>query len=258
MATTRSLPVRAFLRAAALLGSLFSLASCRLYDPPRYSRLQFPPDAPATRVLMIGNSLTYYNDLPGLLQQFSAREATPIYIESITTPFASLQFHWNLGVAPARIRDKHWDYVILQDFSRRPVTDPQNSLNDFTRFADLAHANGAKVIIFENWPREGHDSDAAALAQSYQNILAKTAGIPAPIGDAFEHCHTTRPDIALLLDDRHPSDAATYLAAAVLYDTIYQKKSAALPMDLQGPKLPPSQKEALRAFADQARPPGRP
>ncbi len=241
-----------FSRILALGAACFSVTGCRLYDPPRYERLEFPQGAPSTRVLMIGNSLTYYNDLPGLLQQFSVKEAAPVFIEKITTPFASLQFHWQIGTAADRIRNGHWDYVVLQEFSRRPVTDPENSLEYFTKFASLAHASGAKVILFENWAREGHGDDAPALAGAYQNIAAKTGGIPAPIGDAFERCHTARPDIDLLVDDRHPSDAATYLAAAVLYDAIYRKRSAALPMELRGPKLPAGEKEALRAFADQA------
>src|SRR3954469_22327978 len=79
-------------------------AGCRLYEPPRYNRLTFQPNQPQTRVLMIGDSLTYYNDLPGLLQQFSAGESAPVYIEQITFPLASLTFHWDGGKAVDRIR----------------------------------------------------------------------------------------------------------------------------------------------------------
>ena len=86
-----------------LSGAAFSLAGCRLYEPPRYARLTFAPGAAQTRVLMIGDSLTYYNDLPCLLQQFSAGEKAPIYIEQITTPLASLKFHWDMGKASERI-----------------------------------------------------------------------------------------------------------------------------------------------------------
>src|SRR4051812_11837996 len=90
---------------------------CRLYEPPRYERLAIPAGAPAIRVLMIGDSLTYYNDMPGVLQQLSAREAKPIYIEPITTAGTSLWFHWNLDDSRNRIARGHFDFVILQDFS---------------------------------------------------------------------------------------------------------------------------------------------
>src|SRR3954447_21332847 len=108
---------------------------CRLYEPPRYARLDLPAGKPTLRVLMIGDSLTYYNDLPGLLQQLSARESTPIYIEKITTPLASLKYHWDLDDSRKRIEQGggggHWDYVVLQEFSRMPVTDPEESLTYF-------------------------------------------------------------------------------------------------------------------------------
>ena len=94
-----------------------------------------------TRVLMIGDSLTYYNDLPGLLGQFSSREAAPIYIEQVTGPLQSLQFHWDMGAAK-RVDDGHWDFVILQDYSRNPVTDPEGSLKSFQLFNDEISAGG--------------------------------------------------------------------------------------------------------------------
>ena len=35
-------------------GALVALAGCRLWEPEHYARLKFAPDAPQTRVLMIG------------------------------------------------------------------------------------------------------------------------------------------------------------------------------------------------------------
>ena len=45
------------------------------------------------------------------------------------------------------------------------------------------------------------------------------------IGAAWRQLEQTQPQVELLLDDRHPNDAGTYLAACVLYDVIYHKKT---------------------------------
>ena len=66
----------------------------------------------------------------------------------------------------------------------------------------------------------------------------------APIGTAWRNCKTSKPEVSLLLDDRHPTDEGTYLAACVLYDVIYQKRSAALRLDLDGPDLARETKNA--------------
>src|SRR5262249_3281598 len=101
------------LAAPALLGG------CRLYEPERYTRLALAPESPQIPVLMIGNSLTYYNDLPGLLQQFSAGEERPIYIEKIAWPLASLKDHYTGDNSREKIRaggnGKPWDIVIVQE-----------------------------------------------------------------------------------------------------------------------------------------------
>src|SRR5689334_13323400 len=75
------------------------LAGCRLYEKPTYERLAFSPGTKTKKVLFIGNSLTYYNDLPGLVQQLSARESQPIEVDSVTLPNATLADHWTLTAA---------------------------------------------------------------------------------------------------------------------------------------------------------------
>jgi hypothetical protein len=238
--------VKRFLLLACLLG----LAGCRL-DDTRYERLVFAPGAPCVRVLMIGNSLTYYNDLPGLLQQLSAREPAPVYVEKITTPLASLQVHWNFDASVQRIGEGDWDCVVLQEFSRLPVTNPQQSLEYFERFADEVRRSGGTPIIFQNWTRRDRDDEYDALHDAYRQIVARTHATLAPIGAAWCKCRSAHPDIELLLDERHPTDEGTYLAACVLYDVLYHKKSSDLPLDLAGPKLADEVTVLLRRVADE-------
>jgi hypothetical protein len=234
-----------FLRTLPLL--LLTLASCRLSEPERYARLT--PNPNSIRVLMVGDSLTYYNDMPGLLQQFTVHESSPIDVERRTFPLRSLATHLDHGAAE-RIKEGHFDYIVLQDFSRLPVTDPQTCIRSYQRYSDIARGSGAKIIVFENWTRAGMDDDYPKLQETYRIIEQQTGGIRAPIGAAFRNIKTTRPDIKLLLDDRHPTEAASYLAACVIYDVLYHKKSSDLPWDLQGPKLPSDVMTALRGAAD--------
>jgi hypothetical protein len=234
-----------FFRILPLL--LLTLTSCRLYEPERYVRLT--PTADSIRVLMIGDSLTYYNDMPGLLQQFTVHEPHPIDVERRTFPYCSLATHLDHGAAE-RIKEGRFDYVVLQDFSRLPVTDPQTCIRSYERYNDVAKGANSKIIIFENWTRAGMDDDFPKMRETYRIIEERTGGIRAPIGTAFRNLRAARPDIKLLLDDRHPSDAASYLIACVLYDVIYHKKSSDLPWDLQGPKLSSDVMSTLRGIAD--------
>jgi len=53
-----------------------------------------------------------------------------------------------------------------------------------------------------------------------------------------------------LLDGRHPTDAGSYLAACVIYDVLYRKRSADLPVVNPIAPLSESVLMALREIAD--------
>jgi len=67
------------------------------------------------RILFIGNSLTYTNELPVLVQQLfvSLKQPKP-FVEGYTEPGASLGDHWQLPRTGKRIVEGKWDFLILQ------------------------------------------------------------------------------------------------------------------------------------------------
>ena len=69
------------------------------------------------RVLFVGNSLTYVNDLPSTLRALAASQPTPVTIETQTfvAPGGSLSDRWNDGKAAAALDAGHWDALVLQE-----------------------------------------------------------------------------------------------------------------------------------------------
>src|ERR1044071_1037943 len=73
------------------------------------------PAASARRILFIGNSLTYGNDVPGIVQALADSDGTgPIEVETVAFPDYALVDHWNEGTAMNRIGRGGWDAVVLQ------------------------------------------------------------------------------------------------------------------------------------------------
>ncbi len=63
-----------------------------------------PPDPNALAILFIGNSLTYTNDLPALLEQLlEVAQDDPVHIESVALPDYGLPDHWVSGSSRKRI-----------------------------------------------------------------------------------------------------------------------------------------------------------
>src|ERR1051326_1121961 len=83
------------------------------------------------RVLFVGNSQIYFNDLPKIVETLSAsapKDQPRISTARAVYGGASLESHWNKGTekdtARAKIAAEKWDYVIIQDYSS--VTTKEN------------------------------------------------------------------------------------------------------------------------------------
>ena len=177
---------------------------------------------PSTRILFIGNSYTFING--GLDKQLKGL-APSIEAECIAVGGYTLEKHWTEGNAVLKIREGKWDYVILQEQSQIPVIN-QKEFYDFARkFDEEIRRNGAKTILLMTWERP--DSKKAGvttnnLAAAYITIGRELGAKVAPAGSAFERAIRGKPELTLYSQDGHPTVEGTYLAACVLYQTIFE------------------------------------
>ena len=71
----------------------------------------------AVKVLFIGNSLTYFWDMPGIVGQLASSKGHLYYILQSTEPNVSLSFHVTYANTQAAINYTAWDFVVLQNNS---------------------------------------------------------------------------------------------------------------------------------------------
>ena len=181
--------------------------------------------APAVpiRVLFIGNSLTYTNDLPGMLEKMSAGATRPLHCEAVTFPGVSLAFHRFVPIAAMKLKGHRWDFVILQDYSTRPLDHPEATTASVRAFLSSIHDADARPILFENWTRRNRLETFPELKSHYAQISRET-GVPiARIGEAWETARKRLPWFAPYIDERHPSPMGSYLAACVLFEVFYSR-----------------------------------
>src|SRR5688572_11138944 len=77
---------------------------------------------PALRVLFVGNSYTYVNDLPAVVHALG--EATPnarVEVESVVVAGTRLSDHWLNTGGRERVQEGGWDAVVMQGQSLEPV-----------------------------------------------------------------------------------------------------------------------------------------
>jgi hypothetical protein len=189
------------------------------------------------RVLFIGNSLTYTNDLPGLVQQLAhATGGEPLVVSSVTVPNYSLEDHWNTGDAARAIAAGGWDVIVLQQ-GPSSLDESRVLLVEYAkRFAAEARKVHARVALYSVWPSNDRLAYFDAVTGSYAAAADSTGGLLYPVGEAWRAAW--RRDAGLTLygtDGFHPSQLGTALAAVVIYSQLTGHDLQALPTSLDWP-----------------------
>jgi hypothetical protein len=197
------------------------------------------------KVLFIGNSYTYFNNLPGMLEQLAKSAGMTIETRMVVEGGATLQDHWEEGKALKVIREGSWDYVILQDQSTLGafIVNGQNRIADpayFHKYSRLfdreIKKSDAKTVFYLTWAGKNKpEDDQAALNYAYVSIARELKDLIAPVGIVWHNVRRENPNLELYVEDAsHPTGAGTYLAACELYALVLRKSPVGLPFQING------------------------
>jgi hypothetical protein len=182
------------------------------------------PPTDRLRVLFIGNSYTYVNDLPFQIQQIaeSAGAELPLEVVSVTPGGMTLERHWDSGSPRRLIRQGGWTHVVLQEQSTRPIDDPENFYEYARRFDEEIDRVGARTVLYLTWARQHRPTSQDTLSHAYLTAARDLDAWVAPVGIAWQRALEEDPTLLLHNEDRsHPGATGTYLAALVFYATLF-------------------------------------
>lgn len=178
------------------------------------------------KVLMLGNSFTYFHDMPKMVAALLGEEVDSItrggaYLYQMLDPTDEL--HTQVMDA---IHRQQWDYIVLQEQSNTPVLKPELFHPSVKKLCEIIRENGAKPVLYASWAyREGSEKLAStglsyaemdkAMYESYHKAAEENGALVADVGKAFtELRHWIDPYEKT--DDYHPSEAGSVLAAHVI------------------------------------------
>ena len=200
---------------------------------------------PATRVLFIGNSYTYFNNLPEMFARLAAARGRKVETFMVAPGGWRLKDHWEKGGGLAALHGSRWDFVVLQDQSTLGVsyyvdgTARVSSDEVFRPYADKWAAEirkaGAVPVFYLTWARKATPEDQAALNSAYIRAAKAGEARVAPVGMAWAEVRREDPSIELFFaDGSHPSATGTYLAACEMYAAIFRASPVGLPAAISG------------------------
>ena len=216
---------------------------------PTPTPLPTPEPAPSgerpLRLLFVGNSLTYANDLPSLVQQVAVAAGHPApTVKMVAAGGYSLEDHWADGAARAALDKGGWDVVVLQQ-GPSALPESRRNLVEWTgRFDEAIRHVGGRTALYMVWPEGYRPAALRDVALSYATAAASVDGLLLPVGEAWRAAWQR--DACLPLygpDNFHPSLAGSWLAALVIYAQVYGASvaDARLPVPASALGLTPDQ-----------------
>ncbi|CAE8615383.1 unnamed protein product, partial [Polarella glacialis] len=195
------------------------------------------PPAPVRRVLFVGDSLTYVNDLDLHVRHFAeaAGYASPsLFIDRAVKGGAPLKTLWKKTDARQRIAKEGFDVVVLQE--DLPETDVATFHDYAARFHEHCQAAGAATVLLMAWPYERLDwISTEGIAEAHGSIASRLGARVAPVGLAWQRALKEKPKTRLYAKDKeHPALLGTYLAAAVVFAVLWCHNPSGLQHFAQG------------------------
>lgn len=198
----------------------------------------------STKVLYLGNSYTYVNDLPDIVERLAQDQSRDIQSTEFTSGGARIQNHWNNASVIQAIQQGGFDFMVIQGQSQE-VAFPQGQFMDevypYAQKLDSlfkAYNPNGKVIFFMTWgyrygdqvncqfypPFCTYESMSQELYNNYRQMALDFNSGVAPIGAAWRYSISLDSNYVLhSSDNSHPSYDGSYLAACVLYSSFYKE-----------------------------------
>lgn len=190
-------------------------------------------NAPPKKVLFVGNSYTYFWNLPQTVQAMAAEKRIAMTTRQSTSGGTHWGHHWrgerNLKTQNI-IQSGNFDAVVLQNHSMSTFNRVDSMAHFGELLGDLAKTKGANLYLYMTWAREWNPLMQKTITEEYTKLAKKLNAQIIPVGPAWELARQLRPNFPLYDDDgSHPSALGTYLSACVFYGVLTGQSPVGLP-----------------------------
>jgi PKD repeat protein len=220
------------------------------------------------KVLFIGDSYTYVNNLPQITADIAASMGDTLIFDSYALGGHGFWQYYVDPLCASKIRSAQWDYVILQEQSQQPsqptgdflstsylpaaVLDTMIESNDSCTktmfYMTWGYENGDSIrcVYYPAWPAictyEGMDSLTRLRYMAYADTswlsvfghitgsnLIRNSQV-SPVGAVRHYLRHNYPAIELYqADGSHPTEAASYAGACTFYVALFHKDPVLIP-----------------------------
>ena len=175
-----------------------------------------------TRILFVGNSLTYTNDLPSLVTDKAAKKNVIVQTEMLALPNYALTDHWNEGKLQDMLEIKHYDFVVVQQGPSSQEEGRVMLLDAGKKLENVCSNQNSKLVFFMVWPAYPNFYNFDNVIKNYTNAAIAANAILCPVGTAWKKYIDETGDLSYYGPDQfHPSLKGSKVAAEIIVKTLF-------------------------------------
>lgn len=185
------------------------------------------------KILMIGNSFTFYWNVPQVLEKMFEYNNIHYKVDQITIGGSTLKNHWLENKKKSYLIE-NYDIVVLNEYSTYALQNLDTCAKYLNLFVDLAKSKNVNPFVFGTWEYpylKNISKDKTTNTMFRLDSLAKDYGATyVPVGNCFNAIERLEDSFDLYMyDKKHPSPNASYLIACVFYSMITGESPIGLP-----------------------------
>lgn len=173
-------------------------------------------------VLFIGNSLTYTNDLPELVEKAAKKQGIRIEADMLAHADFGLEDHWNSGELPGVISSRQYDYVVVQQGPSSQADGKASLLYYGEKIKTLCDSNGSTMALFMVWPSLFNFKTFEGVIHHYTEAASALGVKLCPVGQVWKDQVDRENDFSYYGPDFfHPSLQGSQAAAEVIVKSLF-------------------------------------
>ncbi len=172
------------------------------------------------RFLFIGNSHTYFNDLPHMVCSRAEESGFPTEVTMIAHGGWYLKQHVEEPDMKFNIKYGHYDYVVLQEHSH-----PFDRLEDYEEAVKTLSAwikeAGSVPVIYGTWSQKAEPQEQERMNETNRRLSQTYGTLYAPVGESWWSHQASCPEVEMYASDgANASPAGSEFAAMIIWETI--------------------------------------
>lgn len=174
----------------------------------------------AVSILFIGNSHTYFNDMPLMVQRRASEAGLDCRVTMIAHGGWFLAQHAEEPDVRFNILHGDYGYVVLQEHAH-PFGPEEKFREAAVRLNEWIRQAGSVPVIYATWARKAEPEAQELMNEAHRRVAREIGALLAPVGEEWPRNLKSHPDTEFYASDgAHASPAGSDFAAGCIWEAL--------------------------------------